>query len=343
MPRAFQTAPAFVVNARTAYSNVTDCSCSFLKLKKPQVSPKHLKFLKNFSAFPQNNTIGDFTWKVREHREQDAAAEPQTQHPTMSTDIPVINLISDEEDPPQQWRRVPEVGRRRQRKRGHPVIAVDESDSEVVLVSHMRGGEAKEMLAPVTSEGKRPRRSKRRTADGVECVGEQVGVRACVDYAHFRFQCGVEEFGKKKKLEFCPNCFCYVCDVRAGECVDWLEHATATDTNPESVRLRRVFLRMAHEQKAAEEADDAERQGRQEEEEGRREAEERCSMQRSHVIVQQAGRPLIKRRTPVLTHCSTEDASMFPNVWGLRDDESSDSDDSTYNSQSADKDSEWQS
>ena len=62
------------------------------------------------------------------------------------------------------------------------------------------------------------------------------------DYPHMRFQCGVHEFGS---TEYCTNCFCYVCDIRAAECPVWYDHAGAHEKHPlarsarECARLRR--------------------------------------------------------------------------------------------------------
>lgn len=69
-------------------------------------------------------------------------------------------------------------------------------------------------------------------ADDVEIVGGKRGVRALVDYPHFRFQCAKVEFedrSNRKMRRYCGRCFCYVCDVPARNCKTWSLHAGAVD------------------------------------------------------------------------------------------------------------------
>ena len=71
--------------------------------------------------------------------------------------------------------------------------------------------------------------------EAIELVGVTRGVQALVDYPHFRFQCALEAFKRAraaKKEKFCPRCYCYVCDVLASECQEWVSHSKAVDTVP---------------------------------------------------------------------------------------------------------------
>ena len=69
---------------------------------------------------------------------------------------------------------------------------------------------------------------------------------ATVQYAHPRHQCGVRRFhtsGSPSALagnaEVCPKCYCYVCDVPAGECSLWSVHCHAHSGDDRYVAERR--------------------------------------------------------------------------------------------------------
>jgi hypothetical protein len=40
------------------------------------------------------------------------------------------------------------------------------------------------------------------------------------DFAHPRYDCIIKPFSREP-TNFCPNCYCYVCDVKASECEQW--------------------------------------------------------------------------------------------------------------------------
>ncbi|OEU07671.1 hypothetical protein FRACYDRAFT_250690 [Fragilariopsis cylindrus CCMP1102] len=53
------------------------------------------------------------------------------------------------------------------------------------------------------------------------------GKNANSDYAHSRADCATNPFEKDPKMH-CPNCYCYVCDDKASDCVKWDSHCQAT-------------------------------------------------------------------------------------------------------------------
>lgn len=146
----------------------------------------------------------------------------------------VIDLISSDSTPP-----ATPVRKRPRVSLPPPDLPTPPSDGELEIVSHViRGASETHDLsqadpAPTNAAAKSPMRAAKATAADVECVGTRVGVRALVDYPHFRFQCVVEAFKRQraaKKERYCPRCFCYVCDIPASECKEWPVHAKAMDT-----------------------------------------------------------------------------------------------------------------
>jgi hypothetical protein len=89
-------------------------------------------------------------------------------------------------------------------------------------------------------------RSSKRKHDGdddddeveLECLGSTGGANALVDFPHARAHCLIHPFEARDFLPFCPNCFCYICDVRAAECTEWASHCKATSTNKYWQRMR---------------------------------------------------------------------------------------------------------
>ena len=52
--------------------------------------------------------------------------------------------------------------------------------------------------------------------DDIQITGS-VGIHALSDLPHPRHECVAKPFQKNPE-EFCPNCYCYVCDIKASEC-----------------------------------------------------------------------------------------------------------------------------
>ena len=48
----------------------------------------------------------------------------------------------------------------------------------------------------------------------------ETGKNPLSDFAHPRYDCVMKPFDKDPEA-FCPNCYCYVCDVKASECDHW--------------------------------------------------------------------------------------------------------------------------
>lgn len=134
----------------------------------------------------------------------------------------VVNLVSSDSD----------VQPSRVRKRPRVTLS-SSSSSDLEIVSHVVRGasQTQDLSQPDPSPVKAP--ANPNAATDVQCVGSRVGVRALVDYPHFRFQCVVEAFKRQraaKKERFCVRCFCYVCDIPASECKEWRVHAKAVDS-----------------------------------------------------------------------------------------------------------------
>lgn len=136
----------------------------------------------------------------------------------------VVSLLSEDEEAERQRRRK----RRRRGDVGVETVVLDGGEGEVVgggeveMVSHVIRGEKEsgrraEMIAEEWAEG----------GGEVVCTGSRKGVRALRDYPHFRFQCEVVE--QNGAMAFCERCFCYVCDVPAGECRNWGLHYRAVE------------------------------------------------------------------------------------------------------------------
>lgn len=138
----------------------------------------------------------------------------------------VINLVSSDSDVP--------ATRVRKRPRVTLSSSSGSGGSDLEIVSHVvRGASQTQDLSQPDPSPARTTSANANAAIDVECVGSRVGVRALVDYPHFRFQCVVEAFKRQraaKKERFCPRCFCYVCDIPASECKEWRVHAKAVDS-----------------------------------------------------------------------------------------------------------------
>ncbi|KAJ1461425.1 hypothetical protein M885DRAFT_507415 [Pelagophyceae sp. CCMP2097] len=95
-------------------------------------------------------------------------------------------------------------------------IAPEACDDEVVFVA---------VLPRAT---KRPARvvTQEKPSD-VEVVGT-TGENALEDYPHPREHCVLHAFNVSNAVRHCQNCYCFVCDFRAGSCPQWPRHCRAT-------------------------------------------------------------------------------------------------------------------
>ncbi len=70
-----------------------------------------------------------------------------------------------------------------------------------------------------------------------------VGENSLSDWPHPRHLCVTHPFNNSRtnhKLH-CANCYCYICDIPAKDCLSWAsDHCHATDKNPSDVRKRRL-------------------------------------------------------------------------------------------------------
>lgn len=84
--------------------------------------------------------------------------------------------------------------------------------------------------------------SNAKEGEDLEGVDTQRGVRALVDYPHFRFDCG--KFPAKDGMLqlFCDKCFCFACDEPVTECRKWRSHRFATGEKEKWVRRRKAVL-----------------------------------------------------------------------------------------------------
>ena len=64
--------------------------------------------------------------------------------------------------------------------------------------------------------------------DDIQITGSK-GMNALSDLPHPRHECVVKPFTMNPE-EFCPKCFCYVCDIKASACTDWHIHCNADNT-----------------------------------------------------------------------------------------------------------------
>lgn len=53
-------------------------------------------------------------------------------------------------------------------------------------------------------------------------ITKETGMNPFRDLPHQRYLCNVKPFKSgKDAADFCPNCYCYVCDIKASECTEW--------------------------------------------------------------------------------------------------------------------------
>jgi superfamily II DNA or RNA helicase len=80
--------------------------------------------------------------------------------------------------------------------------------------------------------------------DEVQCTGRS-GVIALSDFPHARNNCAAFKWADAPE-KYCPQCFCYVCDLLVAECGEWSSHCHATNDVPhwQALRKRRAAERL---------------------------------------------------------------------------------------------------
>ena len=74
-------------------------------------------------------------------------------------------------------------------------------------------------------------------SDEVEVTGAQ-GFDALRAAPHSRHDCLTHPFDTSDHAAYCPQCYCFVCDIPAGGCTDWASHCHAVFTDPKWKALR---------------------------------------------------------------------------------------------------------
>lgn len=88
--------------------------------------------------------------------------------------------------------------------------------------------------ATLTRRGSARRGRRRQEDDEVGFVQETHAWDPNRDMVHFRYTCSKYPFKRQRypvKLQYCPNCFCYVCDVLSSACASWDSHCRAYPTD----------------------------------------------------------------------------------------------------------------
>ncbi|OEU06738.1 hypothetical protein FRACYDRAFT_265572 [Fragilariopsis cylindrus CCMP1102] len=76
------------------------------------------------------------------------------------------------------------------------------------------------------------------------------GKNALSDYPHPRHECVVKSFTKNPE-QFCPNCYCFVCDIKASECAEWKDCHCKADSD---IKWRLQRRKIRNKRKAPERA-----------------------------------------------------------------------------------------
>ena len=86
--------------------------------------------------------------------------------------------------------------------------------------------------------------------DGDIQITGSTGKNALSDYPHPRHECVVKSFTKNPE-HFCPNCYCFVCDIKASECTEWKDFHCKADRD---IKWRRRRIKTRNKRKAPERA-----------------------------------------------------------------------------------------
>jgi hypothetical protein len=96
----------------------------------------------------------------------------------------------------------------------------------------------KKILSSFLPSGSKGKTNDKDDDEDLMCLGSAGGSNAFVDFPHARAHCLVQPFERGNFNSFCPNCFCYICDVRAGDCTVWAHHCKASASVQYWRRLR---------------------------------------------------------------------------------------------------------
>lgn len=97
------------------------------------------------------------------------------------------------------------------------------------------------------TNGKKKGSKRKGAADGgdeVEFVGAKTVLDSLQHYPHFRFDCSIYPFRRQRvqrKQMMCERCFCYVCDIEASKCTEWMEHCKATSKSAAWRNMRKTL------------------------------------------------------------------------------------------------------
>lgn len=68
--------------------------------------------------------------------------------------------------------------------------------------------------------------------DYIEFLEERNVGCATSDLPHLRSQCVKHKFKKTSFPDICANCYCYICNIVASDCLKWSTHCEATNEGP---------------------------------------------------------------------------------------------------------------
>ena len=138
-------------------------------------------------------------------------------------------------------------------------ISFGEADigDEVIEIRNPNMAEQKvELASPIIQNnipGEKAQISALDEDDGIEFVGGNVEI--AMDMPHQRESCYKFPFSTSKlevntNQRYCPNCYCYVCEVKASDCTEWKIHCNATHKNgafktERSIRKSKLFKLMS--------------------------------------------------------------------------------------------------
>lgn len=107
-------------------------------------------------------------------------------------------------------------------RRSRPVVSLLGDDDGVEDLLALQAAAASAAASPA-----KPTAAVGAPADGEVVAVAATGLVPNRDYAHIRTECQALPPGSDW-LAICPKCYCFVCDIPAGECTQWDLHAFAT-------------------------------------------------------------------------------------------------------------------
>ena len=100
-----------------------------------------------------------------------------------------------------------------------PIIAEKKGDKEIVMSSSSKPGcvSVQSMTASTTQNN-------HNAAEDSPMVVKSNLTNPMIQYIHSRVDCGVYNFETTNKLNYCPKCYCVVCEIEASRCTNWRSH-----------------------------------------------------------------------------------------------------------------------